>query len=109
MPLAITEQVGVNRIQQAAVQRGENIIARFRRSPVQKHRQFDLATLNLPVVDELRTGRRRNHNGGGVLLGSGKRDGGAWLVVIFYEAHEPVLIIEARGELTAHAFGVLTR
>jgi Phosphofructokinase len=53
------------------------------RSVTPKHRQSDVAALNLPVIDELRTGRRRDGNGGGVLLGSRKRDGGARLVVIF--------------------------
>src|SRR6186997_1247650 len=109
MPLAIMEQVGVNSIQQSSVKRGENIIAGFHRSSVQKHRQFDLATLNLPVMDELGTGRRRDDNRCGALPRSGKRDRGAGLVVVFYEADEPVLILEACGEMAAHAFGLFVR
>ena len=96
----------VNRVQQASVKRDEGVIARLRRPAGQEHRQFDFAALELPVMDEFRTGHRRYDHRSDVLLGSGIRDGGTRLVVILDELHELDLIVEPRGQMGVYAFGV---
>src|SRR5215471_16901746 len=96
MPFAVVEKIGMGRAQQAAVKRNEGVIARLQRAAGQEHRKLDFTALDLPVIDELRTGRRPDNYGRGVLLGRREGGGGARLVVILDEADEPVLIVEPR-------------
>src|SRR5262249_36018941 len=89
MPFAVVEKIGMGRAQQAAVKRNEGVIARLQRAAGQEHRKLDFTALDLPVIDELRTGRRPDNYGRGVLLGRREGVGGARLVVIPDEADEP--------------------
>ena len=63
---------------------------------------LDLATLQLPFVQEAKAWRQKGDDGGGAVLGRGKHLGGARLVVVLEKAGAVILEVEPGGEMRPH-------
>jgi hypothetical protein len=92
-----------DRGQQPPVPAGQARVQRFVRPPGQEDRRPDPAALELTFVPQRRAGQRRHGDGRGPFGIRWHAAGDARLVVVFQEAHQPLLIVQVGAQMVSAA------